>query len=201
MEPWPSHEDLIEDQQSIDSAESQASVLYPRATQYQRQFGQSVRDSLRKADPPYQPPISPSASNVNVSSEQRIEQAASGVLLTHPTGSEDQRSPVEVSTVDGVPTQIQSNQIVPPAQFDRVGVNSHSIESVGEQTFNQMSPGQQVAVGFMDREYMQTAGPPENIQQLILRLPQSHFRSSTTRIDSVPMQVPQRADPGGGTAF
>ena len=120
--------------------------------------------------------MSPSASEFNVDTEQRIEPAASGVLLTQSKGSEDQRSLVEVSTVDVVPTQIQSNQIVPPAQFDRVGVNSHSIESVGEQTFNQISPGQQVAVGFMDREYMQTAGPPKNRQQLILRLPQSHFR-------------------------
>ncbi len=54
LESWSSHEEEPEDRQSIDSADSQASVIYPRATQYHRQFVQSVRDSLRQPDPPYQ---------------------------------------------------------------------------------------------------------------------------------------------------
>ena len=33
---------------------------------------------------------------------------------------------------------------------------------------------------------------------MILRLPGTHSRSSTTRVDSIPLQAPPRSDPGGG---
>ena len=44
LESLPSQAEPPEDQQSIDSADSQASVLYPRVTQSHREYIQSVRD-------------------------------------------------------------------------------------------------------------------------------------------------------------